>query len=77
MAVENLALVAKKLMENGRSKQTPAAIVENVSLKNQRIIEGTLGEIAAFAKKGKIKPPAIVIIGEVVSLRKKLCPKKS
>lgn len=65
MAVENLDSIVKKIVEAGRDKNTDAAIIENVSLPAQRTLTGTLKDIAAKAKKCKVMPPAVIIIGRV------------
>ena len=71
MAVENLADIVGKLLKAGKSKSMPVAIVQDVSLPNQKILTGNLGNIVTKAKSCKVKPPAIVIIGEVAGLEKK------
>ena len=70
MAVENLADIVKKLVEAGKDKNTPVAVVQNASLLNQRVLRGTLKDIVVKAKDEKIKPPAIIIIGKVAKLEK-------
>jgi len=70
MAVENLADIVKKLVEAGKDKNTPVAMVQNASRLNQRVLRGTLKDIAVKAKDEKIKPPAIIIIGKVAKLEK-------
>ena len=70
MAVENLANIVKKLVEAGKDKNTPVVMVQNASLLNQRVLRGTLKDIAVKAKDEKIKPPAIIIIGKVAKLEK-------
>ncbi|MBV9485128.1 MAG: uroporphyrinogen-III C-methyltransferase, partial [Frankiaceae bacterium] len=47
---------------------TPAAIVENASLPQQRVITATLGELADVADAQAVVPPAVVIVGDVVRL---------
>jgi len=76
MGVKNLPKIVERLIENGRDKKMPVAIIEKVSLPAQRIVEGNLGNIVARAKKRKVSPPAIIIVGEVAALRKKLCEEK-
>lgn len=71
MAVENLKLIAEELIKLGKSKTTPVAIVKDASLPWQKITLGTLAKISQKAKAAKVKPPAIIIIGEVVRLEKK------
>lgn len=72
MGVANLPKIAAKLIEHGRDLCTPAAIIEQGTLPQQRCIEGKLGEIARLAEKEKVRPPAIIVVGEVVKLREHL-----
>jgi uroporphyrin-III C-methyltransferase/precorrin-2 dehydrogenase/sirohydrochlorin ferrochelatase len=68
MAVSNLEKIAASLIDHGRPASTPAAVVENASLPEQRIIRGTLGDIAELAVSATVVPPAVVIVGTVVRL---------
>lgn len=68
MAVDNLARIVKKLLELGKDPKTPIAIVQDASLLTQKIITGNLNDILAKTKRQRIKPPAIIIIGEVAKL---------
>jgi uroporphyrin-III C-methyltransferase/precorrin-2 dehydrogenase/sirohydrochlorin ferrochelatase len=68
MAVSNLEKIAMSLIDGGRAATTPAAIVENASLPEQRVIRGHLDEIAELAATHQVVPPAVVIIGDVVRL---------
>jgi uroporphyrinogen III methyltransferase/synthase len=70
MAVRNLPRITQALIEHGRSPATPAAVIQWGSLPNQKVIEGTLADIAA--KASAVITPAITVIGEVVSLRERL-----
>jgi len=72
MGVGNLAKIAASLMEHGRSPDTPVAVIRAGTVPGQRTITGSLGNIADKAKKENIKPPAIIVVGDVVSLRKEL-----
>jgi uroporphyrin-III C-methyltransferase/precorrin-2 dehydrogenase/sirohydrochlorin ferrochelatase len=67
MAVANLAPIAAALVAGGRPASTPAAVVENASMPQQRVLRSTLGQIAADAAAAGIEPPAIVVVGDVVS----------
>ncbi len=71
MAVENLRGIVKKLVESGKGETTPAAVVQDAGCLTQKTITGTLGNIAEKARREKITPPAIVIIGKVAGLEKK------
>jgi len=70
MAVRNLPRITQALMDHGRAPATPAAVIQWGSLPRQKVIEGTLADIAA--KASAITSPAITVIGEVVGLREKL-----
>ncbi|MFH1784573.1 MAG: uroporphyrinogen-III C-methyltransferase [bacterium] len=71
MGVANLEKITMRLIEAGKPVNTSAALMQDVSLPSQRILTGTLKDIAQKAKKYKIKPPAIVIVGDVVKYEKK------
>lgn len=70
MAVENLDEIVSRLLGAGKDENTPVAIVQDASLITQRILTGTLKDIAQKAKEQSLKPPAIVIIGKVIKLEK-------
>jgi uroporphyrinogen III methyltransferase/synthase len=72
MGVESLQSIAEKLIEGGLKPETPAAIVESGTLPQQRTIIGKIGTIAKEAEKKRIKPPAVIVIGEVADLGRKL-----
>ncbi|MHA7270784.1 uroporphyrinogen-III C-methyltransferase [Arthrobacter sp. HLT1-20] len=50
----------------GRDKDCPVAIIENGFAKDQRVTIGTLGTIVALAQAGKVRNPAVVVVGDVV-----------
>ena len=72
MGVESLEAIAKKLVEGGLNPDTPAAIIESGTLKQQRTIIGKIGTIAKEAEEKQVKPPAVIVIGEVANLGRKL-----
>jgi uroporphyrinogen III methyltransferase/synthase len=72
MAVKNVALIAQKLIDNGLSPDTPVAIVRWGTRPEQKTIVGTLKNIARILKEKDIKPPAVMVVGEVVRLRESL-----
>jgi uroporphyrinogen III methyltransferase/synthase len=72
MGVGNLPKIAASLMEHGRSSDTPVAVIRAGTVPGQRTLTGSLGNIADKAQKEHIKPPAIIVVGDVVSLRKEL-----
>ncbi len=70
MGVHSLPVIVKSLVEAGRSPETPVALIEQGTLPEQTVFTGTLANI--LEKATDVKPPAIVIVGEVVSLHAKL-----
>ncbi len=72
MGTDNLDDWTKSLIAEGMSAGTPVAIVQWGTLGKQKSVAGTLATIAALAAKGKIIPPALTIVGDVVKLREKL-----
>jgi len=76
MGVSRLEQNIAALVGGGRSPDTPAAIVEKGGWEEQRMIAGTLADIAERAQRAKIEPPAILVVGDVVLLARQLAQKK-
>ncbi|MBU5314337.1 uroporphyrinogen-III C-methyltransferase [Tissierella carlieri] len=72
MGVSNLQKITENLLKHGKSKETPAAIINWGTTPRQQVLEGNLSNIYEKALKEKIKPPSLIAIGDVVSLREKL-----
>ncbi len=72
MGVANLPKITAKLMENGRSGDTPVAIIRWGTKAQQQVWASTVAEAAEMAKREQIKPPCIFLVGNVVKLREKL-----
>lgn len=72
MGVENLPYITRQLVDNGRSADTPAAVIRWGTKPQQRTLVTTLGKAAEDVKTHGIKPPAIFLVGNVVALREKL-----
>ncbi|HEY8347693.1 MAG TPA: uroporphyrinogen-III C-methyltransferase [Symbiobacteriaceae bacterium] len=72
MGVGHLAEIAERLIAAGRPPETPAALVEQGTLPQQRVITGTLATIAAEAERAGARPPAVIVVGEVVALAQQL-----
>jgi len=72
MGVKNLPDIAQKLIANGKSPETPVALIRWGTTPGQTTVTGTLDNISERAKKASLKPPAIIVVGEVVKLRKTL-----
>ncbi|WP_459914277.1 uroporphyrinogen-III C-methyltransferase [Desulfocicer niacini] len=72
MGVKNLPNIVTQLVKNGKSAQTPVALVRWGTTTLQETVSGTLKDIVNKVKKARLKPPAIIVVGEVVSLREKM-----
>jgi len=72
MGIANLRRNMQRMMEYGRSPDTPVALVRWATTPCQQVLVGTLADIADRAEECGFKPPAVTIVGEVVALRKKL-----
>lgn len=72
MAVEALPEIVRRLLEQGRSPETPAALVQCGTVAGQRTVTATVATIAAAARAAGIAPPAVLVAGEVVRLREAL-----
>ena len=68
MGVQNLPDIAAELQRHGLSGDTPAAVVEDGATPRQRTLRAPLSRIADEAGRAGIRPPAIVVIGEVAAL---------
>jgi uroporphyrin-III C-methyltransferase/precorrin-2 dehydrogenase/sirohydrochlorin ferrochelatase len=68
MAVANLPAIAAALVAHGRPADTPALAVQEGATAHQRTVRGTLATIADEMAGAEISAPAIVVLGEVVSL---------
>jgi uroporphyrin-III C-methyltransferase/precorrin-2 dehydrogenase/sirohydrochlorin ferrochelatase len=72
MGVAQLGQLRERLMQHGRAGNTPCALVENGTLPEQRVISGRLAELDTLAQRHKVGSPALLIIGEVAALTKRL-----
>ncbi|OAH44838.1 siroheme synthase [Dietzia cinnamea] len=68
MGVKNSPAIAGALMAGGRSPETPAAVVVDGSLEGQSTYRCSLGTLAATLDEHEVRPPAIVVIGDVAGL---------
>ena len=57
-------------MEHGLSASTPVAIIEKGTTHEQRVVTGRLDELESLAQREAVQAPAIIVVGEVVKLRK-------
>jgi uroporphyrin-III C-methyltransferase/precorrin-2 dehydrogenase/sirohydrochlorin ferrochelatase len=68
MAVENLGAITAALQQHGRRPGTPAAVIQDGSLASERALFSTLGDVAVEVARNGVRPPAIVVIGDVVDV---------
>lgn len=74
MGVSQAPRIVQNLIANGKSPETPVAMIRWGTLPEQEIIKGTLGNIIAKMDEQDFKPPAIFIVGEVVAYSEQLLP---
>ncbi|WP_233510826.1 uroporphyrinogen-III C-methyltransferase [Actinomadura craniellae] len=72
MAVERMGLIATALMRYGRSPDTPVAVIQDGTLQDQRTLTATLGTVADEMVAAGVRPPAIVVIGDVVDVARQI-----
>lgn len=72
MGVENLEYITKSLMANGKNPETPVALIRWGTLPEQETLIGTLEDIVEKVREANFKPPAVIVVGEVVNLRESL-----
>jgi uroporphyrin-III C-methyltransferase len=76
MGLSRIGIISKELILGGLGKKTPVAVIQNGTSENQKMVVGTLANIAQKITKNKIAPPSIIIIGDVVKLHKTVGWKK-
>jgi uroporphyrin-III C-methyltransferase/precorrin-2 dehydrogenase/sirohydrochlorin ferrochelatase len=70
MAVERVGAIAETLMGHGRAADTPVAVVQEGTMATQRRVDATLATVAEAVRAEDVRPPAVVVIGEVAALGK-------
>lgn len=68
MAVERIGAIAAALIEHGRAPGTPVAVIQEGTTAAQRRVDGTLATVAQVVADEGIRPPAVIVIGEVVAV---------
>jgi len=72
MGVSNVSKIAETLIRHGKNPATPAAMIQMAFWRDERLVAATLADIAAEVQRAGIRPPATLVIGEVVRMREKL-----
>jgi uroporphyrin-III C-methyltransferase / precorrin-2 dehydrogenase / sirohydrochlorin ferrochelatase len=72
MATEHLESIASTLMRYGRNEQTPVSVIADGTLPSQRTITTRLDTVARDVARAAIRPPAVVVVGEVVTISEQI-----
>src|SRR5882672_10852078 len=72
MGLTTFGQIAREIMARGRSPETPAIAVRWATRPDQQTLVGTLATLPGMIEQSGLKPPATIIVGEVVRLRDKL-----
>jgi uroporphyrinogen III methyltransferase/synthase len=72
MGIGNLAYVVDQLIKNNKPPSTPVAVITHGTTDHQRCVTGTLQDIVAKVKSEDLKPPSVVVVGDVVRFREYL-----
>ncbi len=69
MTVKNISMVCQRLIENGRPPGTPVAVIRWGTRADQTTLTGNLDNMPEIVKENEIRPPAVMVVGDVVKLR--------
>lgn len=72
MGLHSIPVISRELVAHGLPGTTPVALVQQGTTRNQRVYIETLASLQDLTERVELKPPTIIIVGEVVSLHKKL-----
>jgi uroporphyrin-III C-methyltransferase/precorrin-2 dehydrogenase/sirohydrochlorin ferrochelatase len=72
MGLVGLERVSRELIAHGLAPRTPAAIIQQGTMKGQRVVEGTLAALPNLASQARLHAPTLIVIGKVVRLRRSL-----
>jgi uroporphyrin-III C-methyltransferase/precorrin-2 dehydrogenase/sirohydrochlorin ferrochelatase len=72
MGLVGLERVSRELIAHGLAPRTPAAIIQQGTMKGQRVVEGTLAALPNLAAQARLHAPTLIVIGKVVRLRRSL-----
>jgi uroporphyrin-III C-methyltransferase/precorrin-2 dehydrogenase/sirohydrochlorin ferrochelatase len=74
MAVERIGDIAETLVRHGRDADTPVAVVQEGTMAGERRVDATLATVAERAGAEGVRPPAVIVVGDVVSVGTALFP---
>ncbi len=72
MGLHGVVTICQELKRHGMPATTPAALIQQGTTRNQRVVLGTLDTLPELVEAAHVRSPTLIIVGEVVSLQKKL-----
>ena len=72
MGLQGCPVICAELIRHGMPEDTPAALITHGTLPDQRVLTGTLSDLPELVRREDVKPPTLIIIGQVVRLREQL-----
>ena len=72
MGLKNIEKIVSMLMQGGRAPETPVAVIMSATMPQERIFTSRLETIAADAEREQFEAPALIVIGDIVSMRSRL-----
>lgn len=66
MGLKNLPAIAAVLQEHGRAPDTPVAVIQEGTTRDQRVVRAQLSTVADAVKEAALRPPAVIVVGPVV-----------
>lgn len=76
MGLSNIEKICANLIENGKDPETPVAVIEKGFSSEQRVVDGTLRDIAEKVRRMNVSPPAVIVIGKVVEVMRTIARAK-
>ncbi|MFD9636619.1 uroporphyrinogen-III C-methyltransferase [Streptomyces violascens] len=68
MGVDKIGAIAQALVTHGKNPETPVALVQEGTTAAQRRVDATLGSVGEVVRAEEVKPPAVIVIGDVVKV---------
>ncbi|HEX6320880.1 MAG TPA: SAM-dependent methyltransferase, partial [Burkholderiales bacterium] len=72
MGLLGVEVICRQLVAHGLAAETPAALIQQGTTPQQRVLTGTLDTLPGIVRQGEVKAPTLIIVGEVVRLRERL-----
>ncbi|MGE5241334.1 MAG: siroheme synthase CysG [Bacteroidota bacterium] len=72
MGLHGVGIICRELIRHGLAPSTSAALVQQGTTRNQRVLTGDLESLPSIVEKAQVKAPTLIIVGDVVRLRERL-----